>query len=100
MSLLAGQSLTDIDAMVLAVRDGESRRLITEAITAYRSGALRSAIMSTWIAVAYDIIAKARELAAQGEPAPKAFVDDLDLAITHKAISKLQRIEPLAKLKT
>lgn len=85
--------LTDIDSLCLAVRDMESRRLISEAITAYRGGAFRSAIMSTWIAVAYDIIAKARELAAQGEAAPKVFVDELDVAIEHNAVPKLQRIE-------
>ena len=85
--------LTDIDSLCLAVRDRESHRLISEAITAYRGGAFRSAIMSTWIAVAYDIIAKARELAAQGEAAPKVFVDELDVAIEHNAVPKLQRIE-------
>lgn len=93
MSTLVGQGLTDIDALALAVRDKESRRLIAEAITAYRGGALRSAIMSTWIAVAFDIIAKARELAAQGEAAPKVFVQDLDLAITNRDIKKMQAIE-------
>lgn len=64
--------LTDIDSLYLQVRDKTSQRLIAEAITAYRGGAARSAILSTWIAVAYDIIAKARELAAQGEAAPQA----------------------------
>ena len=73
MSTLVGQGITDIDTLALAVRDRESRRLIAEAITAYRGGALRSAIMSTWIAVSFDIISKARELAAQGEAVPKAF---------------------------
>ena len=86
-------ALTDIDALALAVRDQESRRLIAEAITAYRGGALRSAIMSTWIAVAFDIIAKARELAAQGEAAPKAFVQDLDSAMANRDIKKMQTIE-------
>jgi hypothetical protein len=85
--------LTDIDSLCLAVRDRESRRLISEAITAYRGGAFRSAIMSTWIAIAYDIISKARELAAQGEAAPKVFVDELDVAIENNSIPKLQRIE-------
>lgn len=93
MSSLVGQGLTDIDALALAVRDRESRRLIAEAITAYRGGALRSAIMSTWIAVAFDIIAKARELAAQGEAAPKAFVQDLDSAIANRDIKRMQAIE-------
>ena len=85
--------ITDIDVLALAVRDMESRRLIGEAITAYRGGALRSAIVSTWIAVAYDIIAKARELATQGEAAPQAFVKELDRAIDADDKRKLQTFE-------
>lgn len=88
-----GIGYSDIDSLTLAVRDKESRRLIGEAITAYRGGALRSAIMSTWIAVAYDVIAKARELAGQGEAGPRAFVQELDTAITAKDLRKLQSIE-------
>ena len=41
--------VTDIDVLALSVRDRESRRLILEAITAYRGGALRLSIMSIWI---------------------------------------------------
>ncbi|MDE2887394.1 MAG: hypothetical protein OXR72_04210 [Gemmatimonadota bacterium] len=90
----AGQlGSTDIDVFALAVRDNESRRLIGEAITAYRGGALRSAIVSAWIAVAYDVIAKARELANQGEAAPQAFVEELDDAIEADDKRKLQTIE-------
>ncbi len=89
----SGIGHSDIDSLTLAVRDRESRRLIGEAITAYRGGALRSALMSTWIAVAYDIIAKARELAGQGEAAPGALVAELDAAITAGDIPKLQKIE-------
>ena len=76
--------LSDLDQLVYSVRDRESSRLIHESVAAYRGGALRSAIMSVWIAVAYDIIAKARELAAQGEAAPKGFIAKLDGAITTK----------------
>src|SRR5690554_3279165 len=90
---MVSQGLTDIDTLALAVRDRESRRLIVEAITAYRGGALRSSIMSTWIAVAYDIISKARELGSQGEAAPKAFIDELDAAIARHEVRKLQAIE-------
>lgn len=90
---MAGQGILDIDSLCLSVRDSESRRLIAEAVTAYRGGALRAAIMSTWIAVAYDIISKARELAAQGEAAPKVFIDELDSAIANRAVPKMQRIE-------
>lgn len=90
---MQNQGITDIDSLCLAVRDRESRRLISEAIAAYRGGALRSAIMSTWIAVAYDIISKARELATQGDAAAKAFVTDLDQAIASSDLRKLQTIE-------
>jgi hypothetical protein len=85
--------VTDIDVLALSVRDRESRRLILEAITAYRGGALRSAVMSTWIAVVHDIFSKARELAAQGDPGATGFVNDLDAAIEHKSVPKMQAIE-------
>lgn len=90
---MVNHSLTDIDSLYLQVRDHTSQRLIAGAITAYRGGAARSAILSTWIAVAYDIIAKARELAAQGEAAPQAFITELDAVIASNDIPKRQSIE-------
>ncbi len=93
MNVSGGFGYSDIDTLVLAVRDKESQRLIGEAIAAYRGGAFRSALISTWIAVAYDIIAKARELANQGEAGPKAFVEELDKAIADKNVRKQQKIE-------
>ncbi len=93
MNTVGNIGYSDIDSLALSVRDPESRRLIGEAVTAYRGGALRSAIMSAWIAVAYDIIVKARELAAQDEAAPDAFVQELDNAITNGDKKKLLKIE-------
>ncbi|KAF0119054.1 MAG: hypothetical protein FD149_253 [Rhodospirillaceae bacterium] len=93
MSTFGSLGHSDIDILALSVRDRESRRLIGEAITAYRGGALRSAVMSTWIAVAYDIIAKAREIAGQGEASPKAFIKKLDDAIAANDKRKFQTIE-------
>lgn len=90
---MPNQGITDIDSLCLQVRDRESRRLISEAIAAYRGGALRSAIMSTWIAVAYDIISKARELASQGDPAAQTLVNAIENAIANKNVRKLQDIE-------
>jgi hypothetical protein len=90
---MKNQGLSDIDSLCLAVRDIESRRLIYEAVAAYRGGAFRAAILSTWVAVAYDIIAKARELAAQGETIPQAFITELDAAISGNDIPKIQSIE-------
>lgn len=93
MSNFVGQGLTDIDSLALAVRDPESKRLIGEAISAYRGGALRSAIVSTWIAVDYDVIAKARELSAHGDAAATVFVQDVEQAIQSKDVRRLQAIE-------
>jgi hypothetical protein len=91
--------LVDLDDLVLTVRDRSSRSYILEAVTAYRAEAYRSAIISTWIAVAYDIISKVRELAGQGEPEAQALVTELDDAIERQsqgdlsAIPRLQKVE-------
>lgn len=85
--------LTDLDELALTVRDKTSLSYISEAIDAYRVGAYRSAIVSTWIAVSYDIIVKIRELDDQGDKEAKAFISEMDKFIAHKDILKLQGIE-------
>ena len=72
--------LTDIDSLLLQVRDAESKKLIEEAVTAYRGGALRSAIVATWIAAVYDAIAKLRELKDQGDAEAALIVTKIDSA--------------------
>ena len=90
---MAGARLTDLDELVLTIRDRWSQFYISEAISAYRGGACRAAIISAWVAVAYDIIAKIRELAGQGDRQALAFTSGLDAAIGSKSASKLQAIE-------
>ena len=87
------EPVTDIDILRNKVRDRNSQILIDEAITAYRGGALRSAIVSTWVAVQYDIISKARELAHLDEQAFKKFIEELDNAVKNNTIQKLLKIE-------
>jgi hypothetical protein len=92
-------NLVDLDELVLMVRDHNSRAYIGEAINTYRSRAYRSALLATWIAVAYDVISKIRELQAQGDPAAGAFVTVLDNVIDANecgnatAVKQLQAIE-------
>ena len=93
MNLYDNHIHSDIDSITLQVRDRESQRLIMEAIAAYRGGALRSAVISTWIAAVYDLIAKLRELSTQGEAAPRSFVHSLDEAVVNHNVVKLQQIE-------
>jgi len=85
--------LTDLDELALTVRDRTARSYILEAIDAYRGGAYRSSIISTWIAVNFDIISKIRELSNQGDQMAQAMIDNLDQAIAGKKINQLQKIE-------
>jgi hypothetical protein len=91
--------LIDLDELVLSVRDRSSREYINEAVVSYRARAYRSALIATWIAVAYDIISKIRELDIQGDAEAKKFVADLDAAVALQqtdygtAVQRLQAIE-------
>lgn len=86
-------AISDLDELALTVRDRLSQSYILEAISAYRAGAYRAAIISTWVAVSYDIISKIRELAMLGDTAAAAFESNLNEAIENRAISRLQGIE-------
>ena len=86
-------TLTDLDELVLTVRDKTSRDYIHEAIIAYRNRAYRAAVVSSWIALTYDIISKIRELAGQGDIAAGVVVDDLDNAISNRNFERFQRVE-------
>lgn len=54
--------LQDLDELVLECRDERARAYIREAVICCKSGAYRSAIVSTWIALAFDIVDKMHEL--------------------------------------
>src|ERR1700679_2391599 len=87
--------LVDLDELVQTVRYISTREYIAEAIAAYRALAYRSAIMGTWIAVAYDIIGKIRELAVQGDATAVTFSTALDSAIAQKQTNYVQAIKTL-----
>lgn len=63
------ERLADLDELVLRCRHERARSYIQEAVTCYRAGAFRAAIVATWVAVAYDIIDKLHELALTGDTA-------------------------------
>lgn len=56
--------LQDLDELVLKCRDERARAYIREAVLCFKAGAYRSAIVATWIAVAFDVIDKIPELEA------------------------------------
>lgn len=70
--------LTDLDELVQRVRSVHPRNYLNEAIVAYRAGAYRAALITTWIAVCVDIIEKIKELSASGDGAAKDIEQRLD----------------------
>ncbi len=64
---MINRSFVDLDELVLRCNDKNARQYIGEAVASYRAGALRAAIISAWIAVAFDFIDKVRQLELQGD---------------------------------
>lgn len=83
----------DVDTLLASVRDPGSRRQFTDAVRAYQGGAFRAAIISTWVAVALDLVSKLRELADDGDQAAASELAILDSAIEAKDKSRLQKFE-------
>lgn len=82
-----------LEDLLNEVRDRESRRYLEEAARAYNVGAFRVAIVATWVAVAFDLIGKIRQLGAVGDAAANDFIRTLDQAIEGDSTSKLLAIE-------
>jgi hypothetical protein len=66
------ESLSDIEALAVRCHSEQSKMYVAEAIQCYRASAYRAAIVSTWIAVVFDLIDKIREIAVSGDAAAKA----------------------------
>ncbi len=102
--------LEDLDELTLRCRDEKARQYIEEAVASYKSGAFRSAIVATWIAVCFDVIEKFRELALAGDKEAERQVQDIDTTrrtadlkralkfereLLHLAKDKFELISPL-----
>ena len=74
-----------VEDLLNEVHDRESRRYLGEAIGSYQAGAFRAAIVATWVAVAFDLIGKIRQLDDAGDPTAGAFMRGLERAIENQA---------------
>jgi len=86
-------NLHDLNELALQVRNDVSKTYILESIGAYKAGSYRASIVATWIAISYDIIAKIREIADQGDGKAKTLIEDLNKYIKNSDIRKLQEFE-------
>jgi hypothetical protein len=93
--------LADLDELVLRCRDERARAYIREAVTCCKAGAYRSAIVSAWIAVAFDIIDKIHELSLAGDKSATGLVEEFEVIISKhdltRALSFERRLLNIAK---
>ncbi|MBB1177660.1 hypothetical protein [Brevundimonas aurantiaca] len=86
-------SFVDLDILLTKVRNPQSRTYFLDAVRAYKAGALRAALTAAWVAIAYDLIAKYRELSAMGDAAATAFLQSWDNATAINDIRQLLQLE-------
>lgn len=85
--------LADLDELVLKCRDEKALQYIKEAVSCYKSGAFRSAIVSTWIAVTFDLIDKFKELSLLGDKEAEKQVEEIEKARRINNISRFLQLE-------
>ena len=68
--------IADLDELALKCKDKRASSHLREAIACYQAGAMRAAIISTWIAVAFDFIDKVQTLEAHGDAQAKQFAEE------------------------
>lgn len=85
--------MTDIDDLIQYCKEPISRQYIEEAIRAYKSGAYRSSIISTWLAIVMNLNSKIEQLAIIGELEAIALKKTLDKIKTTNDISGLLAYE-------
>lgn len=83
----------DLDNLAHSIRDTKTKAQVEEVIIALRAGAARSALVTLWIAVIFDVLQKLRELSNAGDVQAKVFIDKYDKAIREKNIKMLLVIE-------
>jgi hypothetical protein len=87
--------LGDLDDLIAECRTEEAREYIAEAVACYRAGAYRACIVSTWIAVVYDLLAKIRELALSGDGEAQAItgaIAALQPQVANRNVTAIKRI--------
>ena len=86
-------SFVDLDILLTKVRNPQSRVYFLDAVRAYKAGALRASLTAAWVAIAYDLIAKYRELSAMGDAAATTFLQSWDNATAISDIRQLLQLE-------
>lgn len=86
-------SFADLDILLIKIRDPQSRIYFLDAVKAYKAGALRASLTSAWVALAFDLITKYRQLSALGDAAATAFLHSWDQATAISDVRQLLQLE-------
>ncbi|MCK5771771.1 hypothetical protein [Algiphilus sp.] len=87
------ETLADIEALSLQCRSEQSKAYIAEALHCYKASAYRAAIVTTWIALVFDLIDKIRELSLSGDANAKALETKYESYIAQIEQGNLQGIK-------
>lgn len=85
--------LADLDELVQGCRDDRARAYIREAVACYKANAYRSAIVSTWVAVAFDIVDKIYELSVAGDKEAIAFTEEFQSIMEDRNPVRMMNLE-------
>ncbi|MCB1948420.1 hypothetical protein [Nitrosomonas sp.] len=85
--------LSDLDQLILKCRDEKAKSYIQESVSCYKAGAFRSAIISTWIAVSFDIIDKLKELSLTGDKEAINQLQEFESALNTGDINRSLKFE-------
>lgn len=78
--MVISAGLSDLDELILHCRGTNARSYVGEAVSCYKAGAYRSAIVATWIAVLYDFVDKLRELEMAGDANARSRIAEFENA--------------------
>lgn len=85
--------ITDLDLLVSQVLNPNSRQYALEAIACFRAGSYRAAILSTWVALTYDLIHKIRDIASIEGGSAQLFIETFDTNVENETLDKLLKVE-------
>src|SRR6478736_59846 len=83
----------DLDDLIASCRSEGAKRAFAEAVAAYRAGAYRACIVTTWIAVLFDYLGKLRDLDLSGNKGARELLDAFQKAHAAPNIPALQKLE-------
>lgn len=89
--------LSDMEELINSCTETPVKKLMSEALVCYNAGSYRSAIITIWHAICFDLCLKAKELNELGDTPAKKIIKQLDEAKTelleHKNPSKMTQFE-------